>query len=511
MKQVDEYLIHKLTAQINYKYFIISEHWASILTYWWVGIGMVALSTFIIYNNLFSVAVLQQANTRPTKYGSFEIITQASKPSSPPGVFMHVFVNDKQNKDLNKYLPYIEVFANKYKDFLFNIIIVTNDTKGETSNLSNEANNNIALNSLWANNVNYDNLVSGYSNINLKYVTLTNYLNDSPIKKHWNDLPHKLIPFLVRAISVWDKGGIAINPTILTPQSPHAYLDKFVSIIKSFRKSNAKTVNKQDEEISAMKHPKMIPKVNNIRDIIDALEHEESSKDPVKEILHSVESSNSFTVTDKDNKLISVARQDLKEKDQTNFLSKQSRTLTDSNNVNTGAMNEVMNTLNDEDKTNNASNFLPLFLKYLFHNKIPKISYDTTHSMKKRESPKTAELAVVEANNGSEMINFWNAIKSTDNNYKPMIVSAKGVSNSTATNYSKPTNQDDELLFELTVDLKGNMIATKTPCHAFIGNVFINAIHHDVSQSLTDFIIKELSIFCKGLLASCAGIDVLLV
>lgn len=493
---------------MNYKLFFFSEHWTSILTYWWIGLGMIAITTFIIYNTLFSIAQLQPTNTRPTKYAGLKTITHTIKPLSPPGVFMHVFVNDKE-EDLNKYLPYIEVFANKYKDFTYNLIIVRNDTNEETSNLPDEINNNIALNSLWSNDVNYGNVVPSNSNIQVKYVTLTKYLNDSPLKKHWTTLPPQFIRFLVRAISVWDKGGIAINPIILTPQSPHAsYIEKFVSIIKNFKKNNGKIDPERKQELIMNKHNKLSPKVNNIRDIINALEREESSDYPDKEILHASESRTDMILTNKKNQLMSVAEQN----ELTNSLNIKTQYPgklheSDTQTSKTKASDQSSST--EKNKSENSSNLLPLFMEYLFHNKKTK-SYDTTHSMKKRRSSKMNEVANIVENHDLQMRNFWNDIMSTDN-YKPMIVSAKGIRNNTASNYTKRTHLGNEKLFELTVDLKGNIIATDTPCHAFIGNVFTNAIHHDESESLTDFIIKELSIFCKGLLASCVGIDVILV
>ncbi|XP_063380657.1 uncharacterized protein LOC134667254 isoform X2 [Cydia fagiglandana] len=78
-----------------------------------------------------------------------------------------------------------------------------------------------------------------------------------------------------------------------------------------------------------------------------------------------------------------------------------------------------------------------------------------------------------------------------------------------------PSNSEDNAprsidVENLTIDLKGNILATKSSCHAFLGSVFSNAKHRIEEDSLKEFIITELSLFCNGLLSTCKGIDVIL-
>lgn len=471
-----------------------------------MAFGMIALTTFIIYNCLFSMGLSQPTNTA---YASFQPIPQTAIPSSP-GVFMHVFIDDKE-ENLYKYITYVEVFAHKYKDFTYNLIIVANDTSDETNNLTAETNNVVALNSLWANDANDGYLAPRYSNVKVKYITLSKYLNDSPIKKYWKNLPQQLIQFLVRAISVWDKGGIAVNPIILTPRSPDAaYMEKFITTIKNFKKYKTKKAPEKEQDALIKKHSKISRKVNNIRDIINALEPRDVAYSASEETLHAVESRNDLIVIDAENKLVPVTGIDLTIDDKhTNILTRKAKPLgklIDSNLTSTTqALNQEKNTSKDVEKSENSSNLLPQFLNYLFHNTKMRRWNDTTHSMRKRRSPTINEVAIDVNKTDLQMEKFGNS-ESYDNNM-PIIVSANGIPNNSA----KPTYQDDDKLYALAVDLKGNIIATNTPCHAFIGNMFTNAIHHNKAESLTDFINKELSIFCKGSLLSCLEIDVILV
>ncbi|PZC86431.1 hypothetical protein B5X24_HaOG209150 [Helicoverpa armigera] len=293
------------------------DHWSSFVAYWWIGLGMISLMTFVVYNSLFAFSMLPTANLKPASLIIANKNARILPKTSCPDVFMHIFAKPTEEVDFGQYMPYIEALSDKYPNVKYHLMVVVNDTTN-LGWLSAEENNEIALNSLWNKNPKKEPI---YSNIAIEYITLSAYMENSPLRKYWRSLPHQLIEFLSRAISIWDKGGIAFDPIILTPKSQHTiYTEKIQKLLDKYA---------------------------------------------------------------------------------------------------------------EVDKT----------------------------------------LAI------------------------------------------DPPNQESDAVIEknrLTIDLKGNIIATDTACHAFLGTIFSNAIHHSQEESVTDFIIAELTIFCKGLLSSCMGIDLIL-
>lgn len=464
---------------------------------------MIALTTFIIYNTLFTIGMVDTA--RPNNYGNYKSVLSKTE-ASLPDIFMHVFAHNG-DEDYNMYLPYIKKLANKHKEFTFNVIIITNDTVEEgMNNYLDETNNNNALNSLWSSNINYDNTASLKGNINVMHAYLSTYLDCSPLKKNWKELPEDLIPFLVRAVSVWQKGGIAINPIILTPQSPSsAYMEKLTKIIKNLRLTQKVTI--PEPKTTPAKRLKITPRFNNIRDIIDDLDHKNSDDDPIEEVLRAEESIINLAA---DTELIPFRQYDITTEKQTKLNPKHILAKIGS----TESKNYKLSTTSKrkDDGKEGLTKLLPLFLEYLFHNKRNNLN-NATQSIEKRSTTRTTKTETHKNKDSDELYrtNFRSDIKLLDD-YKPMIISTEGIQNppKTPSTTTKTTYQDDKI-FDLTVDLKGNLIATGTPCHAFIGNVFLDALHHSEKDTLTDFIIMELSIFCKGLFTSCLGIDVILV
>ncbi|CAH0701194.1 unnamed protein product [Spodoptera exigua] len=158
---------------------------------------------------------------------------------------------------------------------------------------------------------------------------------------------------------------------------------------------------------------------------------------------------------------------------------------------------------------------LPLFLEFIFHNKVnvkPSSTETTTLNRTRKsviEIPKSTD-----TKSAISTYSLDNMGKNVEDTYKPIIVSAAEIYNKSDIMSFKgsPSNNLDGVLEKsrLTIDLKGNIIATDIPCHAFLGTIFSNAAHHSQEESVTDFIIAELTVFCKGLLSSCMGIDLIL-
>ncbi|XP_063533961.1 uncharacterized protein LOC134744178 isoform X1 [Cydia strobilella] len=470
------------------------DYWSSSVTYWWIGIGMFALMTFVLYSSVVTYSLLPITGSVPIPH----YVTL--RKNTLPEVFMHVIVNNEKEVDLNKYLPYVEIIANKYLHYQFNLIYMINDTLAtEKAMHQAQINNEDAMNSLWTEHNLFltDRVPSKIkSNIIIQHASLSNYLDGSPIQQYWKQLPNHLIGFFLRAVSIWDKGGIAFNPVILTPRSPDAiYIENLYSLLSTYeerKKPNVTTnMNSKIEDIEIPKElknhkRKYKKKVNNIRDIIDALETDIPVHQNQPEVLSEAED-----------------RQDLinlemaPSKVETVVLSNSYSSNLTSKSV-LGDNQTIFNDLIENNQTKMSNYILPYFLDFLFHdksNRTPQVVSADLSSMKR--STRTISTEETQGN-----------VK-TGNVIQPMIISAptqfeKGQSN---TEDNAPRSIDVE---NLTIDLKGNILATKNSCHAFLGSVFSNVKHRTEEDSLKEFIITELSLFCNGLLSTCKGIDVIL-
>lgn len=435
-------------------------------------------------------------------------------------IFMHLFIDNNEEVDLNSYLPYIDIIANKYSEFKYHLIVVRNDTLLETNHLSAEENNELAMHFLMTkNSVQY----SQNNNINIEQIALSKYMSNSPLRQYWKKLPKQFLEFLTRAVSIWDKGGVAFNPTILTPRSPHAtYIEKVQNILKNYHCNCKKSV--KERKIIKNLHSGLKKKVNNIRDIIEALDHDdevvygspmESSFD--SDVKHSARETTGnsklphyptySTTNDTNNykhvhpKFKNVIKSksvvDVKASDQQETL-----VMAESN------INNVSMQLQHNNGTS-AAGILPMFLDFLFRNKPIMDSTDnimdksTIVSRKRKHTPVDVNFNKNKSDGSSN-----NSEEKNNDRSKALILPAKSLRDpDKIIEVNNKENHDDGN--QLTIDLKGNIVSSGIPCHAFLGTMFSNAIHH-TQESLTDFIITELAIFCKGALSSCKGIDVIL-
>lgn len=532
---------------LNWKSFLIPDHWSSSLKYWWTGIGMISITIFIIYNIIFAFALIPPENLQANRVrtSSKKIEHNFKRTSFLPEVFMHILVNTNEEVDLNKYLPYIESISNEHFEFKYNLIIVLNDMLTEANSLSAEETNEIAFNSLWAKKEQIEkNQKMIKNNINIEYVMLSKYVHESPIRKHWRELPRHYIEFLIRAVSIWEKGGIALNPIVLTPQSPHViYKEKLLNILKRYGKCNTHRLhevkpkkNQQQKQIHHKEKKKI--KVNNIRDIIENLERDDGSSNSSQANLTEVETKMDPVIVQR--QLLSVTKQlntTETNKEQLNdilihpnFYSYVKDNETNSFDVKEQSKSEFKEIMKDKsvydidlisdklDSNKTSLSLLPLFLDFLFHDKSKTINHLPKNNAEdeiKHNITRQRKSVIPVENKNYISFGFPNKSESkiTDK-YDPIIISAKNIiadeqrKINETNNISNRNDMHDHV--ELTLDLEGNIMATETPCHAFLGTVFSNVIHHTEEETLKDFIITELSIFCKGLLSSCKGIDVIL-
>lgn len=506
---------------------------------------MIAVTIFVIYNGVIAFALLPPNNLRPARTRTLNKIERIyNNHSTLPDVFMHVFVSSNDRVDLNMYMPYLEIISEKHHNFNYNLIIVINDTISATSSLSAEVNNEIAFNSLWAKEHIYENPKTRKRNIKIKYTSLSKYLDESPLKNDWKVLPYHFIEFLVRAISVWDKGGIAVNPIILTPKSPHViYKDKLKAILQKYEKvEDIKSSEPKIKTPSFKDKQKSKKKVNNIRDIIDILEGEDNAYNS------NFTDDNLSETEDRENIVVAKNERSMRSsgaKVKSDFAESVHYSVTHNNMQSLPKINdteqlgekqyferiskhhEFQNSKNVHENhnvlqiqpidINDPSRFslLPLFLEFLFHDKTKfrKLHIPLENVTRHRKSVLPIEHFKQNITAPENKTNVTNKTEIKDNsNYKPMIISAKGVvsDNLAKKEVNEILNKHDNNNYELTIDLGGNIIATKTPCHAFIGTLFNDVVHRTIEDTVKDFIIAELSYFCKGLLSSCKGIDVIL-
>lgn len=471
---------------------------------------MIALLIFIIYNSIIAFAIIPPTPLKPLNIVSrhFNVPNVSNEKFAERNVYMHVFVNSYEKLNVKDNLPYIETFSKKYTKFTFNFIVLVNDTsKHIIEDYSDELKNELALDSLWDETQHSDKQI--HNKPTVQVISLSKYMDESPLKKYWRDLPRQFIGFLSRCIAIWNKGGIALNPIILTPKSPNPiYIEKLEQILGG--KVNMKTSHSSKK---ILKKPRK--KVNNIQDIINNLENEDSIGHNDADIVEAENIQKTY-----------VERKSYKSKRNTklNNVKKNYTILNDVNPVNKFKDLEQLKENGSQRISTHKSyyenlysstslaegkdygdvdkqNLLPMFMKFLFRRNS---NENLNNSLEGKE----------------------NILQNKHSNQKELITTPGSQYVKNKFNYSTniterlfPLNLVKENDFQgnfksnvavLTIDLNGNLISSATPCHAFIGTVFSNVFHHTQEESVKDLIINELSLFCKGTLSSCTGIDVML-
>ncbi|XP_045497108.1 uncharacterized protein LOC123695331 [Colias croceus] len=482
------------------------DHISSLLTYWWMGLAMIALTVFIIYNSVLALAKMPPQSRLikmqpPLKLDSKAIEYSASYKT----IYMHV-INDNLTMDLNDYMPYIEIVAKNYPTFKYNFVILFNDTLDNVDdNVNDIQKNEIAMRSLLKTK---DYKIATRDNIFIQRKSLTSFLNGSPIKKYWRHLPQKFMSFLIRCISIWNKGGISINPLLFTPKSPHPdYMDEIKNILKNIE--NSKTVKKEFyKELTPT--VKIKKRVNNIRDIINELENNNSAFDESNDKLISLAEEETKNVPSKVTKnasqiesltnVIETNSGSLKNVRKKHILHKQltgKKDFTDSVKLNAPNFNDTSNNIYEKrDKISNRNEttdkkLFPMFLKYLFSPSTNAYNSASNDPLSENIMAKVSDESLPHKNDEYVLSNYALPLKPVSREMNNLVSS------------------DTDQFLDLNLDLKGNIVATKTPCHAFLGTIFNNAIHHVKDETVTDFIIAELSIFCKGTWTSCKGVNVI--
>ncbi|XP_068631918.1 uncharacterized protein [Battus philenor] len=489
------------------------EHWST-LRYWWMGLGMIAIVVLIVYNSVVAFSMLPLTYTKILKPRTFYNSFGNSVLQQSINIYMHVFAGTDEETNLNDVLPYVEIVSKRHQNFKFHLIVVKNDTFERTNAINDQTRNNVARDSLWSDET-FDN--NNYkimqNNLDVSYVSLKKYMEDPALRKITKDLSKEFIEFLIRALSIWEKGGIAFNPIVLTPRSPNAiYLEKIQNLLNKYKQPDSKQnllVNK-NLKANVVHTPKK--KFNNIRDIIDALEvgnryyngtqyNLTEAEDKIYSV--SLNMNNKGQVSKNENfsvplhkHLAGINIKDINIK-QTKQLQSKDHSEKSISEIHQFEPETKIDLSNDTTKPS----LLPLFLEFLF--------------------PKRDKLVIDDINKINNMKD-GNKIKSLKNadrgvldhtyhdkdHHGSMTIDVKNKRDLNSYYQAEKYDSDSNAL--LSIDLRGNIIASNIKCHAFVGNLLSNAVHHIDGETLTEFIIAELTVFCKGVLFSCKGIDIIL-
>lgn len=480
---------------------------------------MIAFTFIVIYNSIVAISMLPETHHKPAKYNDKEYISKnVSYENSKINVFMHIFVNNYEESSIKFYLPHIVKFSKKYSNFTCNVIILLKNDPNDKLDNSDELNIEMAWNSLWMADKKQE-IVNLSENTNVQIISLMEYMDESPLKKYWRHLPEKFYGFLTRCIAIWDKGGVAFDPVILTPSSPNPeHRASLAHILNNFKSGSHE---KSKQEIVSL--PKK--KINNIQDIINNIDYQD--KNIMQENLLEAETKRE-NFKNKNlifNKIKRNTHNNSKKRYLNNTNKNKTKGFEDSIHINKIIPNtdvrseessfndlstskKVVNQAGDEVTTQH--NLFPMFLEYLFKSQrnTSKNSNKQINTLNDTSTTTTsiAPTSLIITNSALEDVAF----KDQRSNSKIKGLPKRKMLTKKYINLDRNSNENDNNI-SLSINLKGNLIATETPCHAFIGTIFSNALQHYDDESITDFIITELLIFCKGVLSSCKGVDIILI
>lgn len=439
---------------------------------------MVLLTVLVIYNVALTVALLPD-HSGNYKHGKFA--PKLNDAMKLPEVFMHVFVEPDEEINVNKFLPSIREITDEHLEFEYTLIFLVNDTTVENTPFNgDELNNNMVLDDIFNTKQFTYKHITKIHNINVMQISLRDYLDSSSLKKRWRNIQPDFIPFFVRAISIWDRKGVAFNPVIINADNL-AYIEKLHSILQSFGKSD-KHISRDTTQKS-----KSIAKknLNNIRDIIEAIENGNDLND------HHIQDNLTEAETDD----IEVAK--AYHRNLLSIVERNSDSSADSkSHLENNTINDILHKLN----------MLPLFLDLIRNKKHPKL-----------DNKKNEDILIRQRKSPNSMLNktalYSTGTKKVETR-QPMIIATKLTGNKHADKVIEleegyfPDNWDKH--DRLTIDIKGNIIAAEVSCHAFIATLFDEIFDKPAEENITDFLIRELSQFCKGVLSRCRGVDVIL-
>lgn len=476
------------------------------------------------------MSVYPQANSMPTK---LQISTTPDTLQEPilGHIYMHVVANYNTSVDFMEYLPIIEVITNNYTAFCYHFIVVLNDTIYKNEELSAEQNNENALNLVLNEDITNTKQVRKVDNIIIEHVSLTKIMDDSPARKYWRLLSQSFVEFLIRATSIWEKGGIAFNPLVLKTQWSVLYVEKLKSILDKFQiTSKGENIYKTTKLPKRVYTHKFNKRVNNIRDIINMLENENDSVHSSEDSLVQMENKNTISTLSGNRKLltfieINTTNENFSIKQEQNSpIVEQNKTTkhrVKNNNakkiVENKSENKEVKDIARNSNTSSSNSLLPSFLDFLFHRYPAKP--DIGILLAKNTKKPTSDLLTNKYESSTKLgitntlfqLNLDTKTKPESETFHPIVVPVKELgsqSNQLKVINISPTIYNDSN--RITIDIKGNIIATETKCHAFLGTIFNYAVHEKREEKLTDFIILQLSIFCNGVLSSCKGINLIL-
>lgn len=501
--------VFKVSIQSKH-YLFISEQWWSTLKYWWMGIAMFAIIVLIVYNSVVAFSMLSLTYTKIGKprlpYKAFE---NTVIDDTKLNVYMHIFANKYEEINLNTILPYVEIMSKKYQTFKFHLVAVINYTFKESDRMNDQSRNDLALESLWKDeSFDMNRKVIFQNNLILTYVALNKYIDNPVLPKLNKSLSEEFTEFLVRALSIWEKGGVAFNPIILTPKTPNAiYLEKIQNVLNKYKLTDNK---KPEIKINANNHQAIHTKkkVNNIRDIIEALEagdkiYNNSQYNLLEEEnrVNLVPSINDRTILKNENVSDPLfILQTVHEISNKKTKPVQQNKASDRFKKEIGGHHQHQLQMESKINLNNDTrpSLLPLFLEFLFPKRDSFVSDDIR--AKRSEKPNDKSNGSKTEHESIYQTSHENDIHVSFENNKQQDLN----SNYHTENCEHDTNT------HLTIDLKGNVIASNTPCHAFVASLLSNVADHIEGETLSEYIIAQLTIFCKGVLFSCKGIDVIL-
>ncbi|XP_013169404.1 PREDICTED: uncharacterized protein LOC106119088 [Papilio xuthus] len=478
----------------------------STLKYWWMGIAMFGIIVLIVYNSVVAFSMLSLTYTNIGKprlpYKPFE---NTVIDDTKLNVYMHIFANKYEEINFNTVLPYVEITTKRYQTLKFHLIAVINDTIKESDAMNDQSRNDLALQSLWQDETFDINRKVVQNNLILTCVSLNKYMSNPIMPKLNKNLSQDFTEFLVRALSIWEKGGVAFNPNVLTPKTPDTiYLEPIQNILSKYKLfDNKKSESKININNHQVAHTKK--KVNNIRDIIEALEAGDKSYNTTQYNLLEEENRVNL-VSDKPflkNENISdplLLLQTVHEISNKKMKPIQQNKASDRFKKEIGGhhhqiqMESKINLNNDT-----RPSLLPLFLEFLFPKRDTFISDDI----------RTKRDKLNDKSNGSKNEHDSNYHTSDENDVHVAIENGNKQQDLVSNYHTEDSEHDTNT--HLTIDLKGNVIASNTPCHAFVATLLNNAADHNEGETVSEYIIAQLTIFCKGVLfSSCKGIDVIL-
>lgn len=198
--------------------------WLGSIAFIMITIGCIMIMTHLGRTSLSTDNYQEQCLLRNTHAARKDMVTMNTN------IYVHVLVNNNEVFDPSKLKAVLDATIKHHPSYIINVFVLFNDmSEGsyrrnsrfkdwelyhrgigkyeffDTSSAETDDNTDTAT-------INFGDRNGNLNSEKIKIVqsTFTNYFKHSPLRSVWKNIPHEIIPVVMRVLTLWEHGGISL-------------------------------------------------------------------------------------------------------------------------------------------------------------------------------------------------------------------------------------------------------------------------------------------------------------